>query len=321
MDPNDATEPADRNRDSSVPAVGTFPPPMVASLPQHEVIAVEGADAADFLQRQCMNDLRELAVIGDWQWNGLLSAKGRVLALFAVLRVGEQAFWLLLPDGDADHWMAALTRLVFRSKLRLVARPEVQAIGIIGDEPAAEVVPALPSPSRAACDEHGWWLDHGSPGRPRRMFVGTVLPAGLRATATPDATAAWALENLRHGLPRVTVAHRDTHTPQMLALDRLAAFSVRKGCYPGQEIVARTHFLGQAKRRLARLCASGPFADDESVACGEQRVQVFAHAAFDGAFEAVAVLPVEPADGACRREDGTAIQREAFIDGLARRPG
>ena len=106
----------------------------------------------------------------------------------------------------------------------------------------------------------------------------------------------------------------------MLGLDRLAAFSVRKGCYPGQEIVARTHFLGQAKRRLARLVADRPFADGEAVRCGEQTAALFDHASFAGAFEALAVIASEPADAACLGTDGTPIRRSAFIDGLVRRP-
>ncbi len=67
----------------------------------------------------------------------------------------------------------------------------------------------------------------------------------------PDgACAPWAGAHLRAGIPRLPASQHDKWTPQQLSLDRLDAFSVKKGCYPGQEIVARTHFLGKAKRGL-----------------------------------------------------------------------
>ena len=82
------------------------------------------------------------------------------------------------------------------------------------------------------------------------------------APSTPDAPACdrWAAIDLAHGLPRLADAQSGQWTPQQLSLDRLRAYSVKKGCYPGQEIVARTHFLGQAKRGLVLFdgrCARG----------------------------------------------------------------
>jgi len=71
--------------------------------------------------------------------------------------------------------------------------------------------------------------------------------------------ARWRAEDLVHGLPRLDAAQSEQWTPQMLSLERLRAFSVRKGCYPGQEIVARTHFLGKQKRELVLLRGDAPF--------------------------------------------------------------
>ena len=68
----------------------------------------------------------------------------------------------------------------------------------------------------------------------------------------PATDAAWLADDLAHGLPRLDESQREAWTPQMLSLERLHAFSLKKGCYPGQEIVARTHYLGQAKRALAQ---------------------------------------------------------------------
>ncbi len=287
-------------------------PPSVIRLLDFGVVTVSGRDAADFLQRQTMNDLRELVEVGQWQWNGLLSPKGRVLALFALLRVDAQAFWLLLPDGDAAHWAHALASVVFRSKLTVEPRPDLHATGLI----EIDGLPAVRA-NRALQDDGGWWLDFGSAHCRRLLHVGATTPAMPQPLAISDDRSPWHCEDLRHGLPHLPPERRDSHTPQMLALERLAAFSVKKGCYPGQEIVARTHFLGQAKRRLRRLVGSQPFGD--AVLCGGQRFALFDRARCGDLHEALAMLPVDAGEPVTT-EDGSAVELRPFLDGLARHP-
>src|SRR5690606_27985983 len=94
-------------------------------------------------------------------------------------------------------------------------------------------------------------LDLGGAGGARTLAVGTVA-----APEDPAAAARWNALDLAHGLPRLQPDQAEQWTPQQLSLDHLRAYSVKKGCYPGQEIVARTHFLGQAKRGLVRLGAA-----------------------------------------------------------------
>jgi folate-binding protein YgfZ len=112
----------------------------------------------------------------------------------------------------------------------------------------------------------------------------------------PDAVSAiaWELEDLAHGLPRLRATDIDTHTPQRLGLDRLQAYSVKKGCYPGQEIVARTHFLGQGKRGLRRLQSVTPLSVGQELVLDGERFGSVLCAATDGSRnEALAVLPLE----------------------------
>lgn len=299
---------------TSKPNADPMPPDGCWNLP-HEVLAVEGRDAADFLQRQCMNDVAALDADGRWQWNGLLSPKGRVLALFALLRCAPDAYWLLLGDGDATGWAAELQRYVFRAKVKLRG----QAAGVLGFAGAIEGL-SFGAPSQAVAEAEGYWLDHGSPGRPRALWVGNspTPPAFAATVPLRDDPAAWTLENIRHGLPRLPPARRDHHTPQMLGLDRLAAFSVKKGCYPGQEIVARTHFLGKAKRQLARLVAIRALHDDEPVSGGGHEARVFDHASHEGHHEGMAVLPIEAAADTWRLGDGSVVELAPVITGLAR---
>ena len=89
------------------------------ALPGHAVLALSGRDAVGFAQAQFMNDVTVLAD-GQWQWNGWLTPKGRVIALFALLRVDAETLWLvLLPEVDAAALAARLQRFVFRSKVTL----------------------------------------------------------------------------------------------------------------------------------------------------------------------------------------------------------
>jgi tRNA-modifying protein YgfZ len=283
-------------------------------LSRFEGLGLLGRDALDFLQRQSMNDVGELDAVGRWHWNGLLSAKGRVLALFAALRVADDGVWLLLPDGDAAHWAATLQRLLFRSRVQVAPLAGLHATGVCGLPP--------PGASRNLAVEidGGWVLDMGSPGRERQLRIATHAsePAEAPAQITEDA---WVAENLRHGLPRLPAEQRDRHTPQMLGLERLAAYSVKKGCYPGQEIVARTHFLGQAKRSLARLAAPRPLLAADRVHCGTFESTMLDYADDGSEHVGVAILPLEPAAEACRLGDGSALIRMPFLDGLARRSG
>ena len=212
------------------------------ALPGFSLLSCIGPEAGAFLQAQLMNDLRALAP-GQWQWNGWLSAKGRVICLFALWRRGEQDFLAILPDFPAAELQPLLQRYVFRSKLKLAVET---GWSVHGEFEAGE---ADGPRDFASAQGAGWSLDLGGGGARRRLLL---LPAEAGPTGA-DVEAAWREADLRHGLPRLDAGQREAWTPQMLSLQRLQAFSLSKGCYPGQEIVARTHYLGQAKRELVLL--------------------------------------------------------------------
>lgn len=217
-------------------------------LPGHDVLSITGPDALAFAQAQFMNDVTALAD-GQWQWNGWLTPKGRVIALFALLRLDARTLWLVLPNTDATDLASKLQRYVFRSKLALQARGDLHAS-------AAFAAPAAASGARFAIDGDRVELDCGGEGGPRTLRLAPVVAADNDASVVQ-----WRRYDLRHGLPRLAGGQVEAWTPQQLSLERLRAFSVRKGCYPGQEIVARTHFLGQAKRGLALYRARAPIAE------------------------------------------------------------
>ncbi|HZX77823.1 folate-binding protein [Lysobacter sp.] len=276
------------------------------ALPGHRLITLEGRDAIAFAQAQFMNDLA-LLESRQWQWSGWLTPKGRVIALFALLRMSDEAVWLVLPDADPHAIAVALQRFVFRSKVGILVRDDLKASGAF-TPPAQARGNAIGGDVQAGIE-----LDMGSEDSPRTLRLGTDAPP-----ARPEAIARWQACDLEHGLPRLLASQVEHWTPQQLSLDRLRAFSVKKGCYPGQEIVARTHFLGQAKRGLALLEADAPMDPGMEVSAGAVALGKIVASGHDGARSvALAVLPLER--DASSFLVGTVPARErALLDGLAR---
>ena len=284
------------------------------ALSDHALLALEGRDAIAFAQAQCMSDVATLAD-GQWQWSGWLSPKGRVQALFALLRMGPETVWLLLPDGDVAALKAAMERFVFRSKVKLRVPDDASVCGSFA-------APAAASGATTSTDAKGRVeFDFGDGARPRTLRI----CSGCSAPGDPDALARWRAYDIAHGLPRPGTATLDAFTPQQLSLDRLRAYSVRKGCYPGQEIVARTHFLGQAKRGLGLFGCSDTPAPGAQVMEADRAIGTVVAAATSAGESAthpalaLAVLPLERADDAPElRVDTAALAPLPLQDGLAR---
>lgn len=271
------------------------------ALPDHRVLALEGPDATRFAHAQFMNDVTGLAD-GHWQWNGWLTPKGRVMALFALLRFDAQSLWLLLPDADPEELREALQRFVFRSKVKLTARGDLRVAGRFGASSHA-------SGAQLSAGEKVE-LDAGSPTAPRALSISAA------AAASDDAgLARWKQYDLRHGLPRLEQSQVEAWTPQQLSLDRLQAYSVKKGCYPGQEIVARTHFLGQAKRGLMLFEADAGVPVGADVTDGERVLGTIVSSA--PGYVVLAVLPLG-VERAGLRANEIALASIPLIDGLAR---
>lgn len=297
-------------------------PDAFFAVPDIHPVQLQGPDAGRFAQAQFMGDVAALAT-GHWHWNGWLTPKGRVIALFALAKRADDDLLLLVLDADPEAFCTALGRFQFRSKLKILHRNDLLLSGAF-NAPAvarADGFSASTDGSTASVLE----FDMGTAEQPRVLRVVHDREASI--AADDQGLARWRAFDLAHGLPRLPAAQASQWTPQQLSLERLRAYSVKKGCYPGQEIVARTHFLGQAKRGLVRLHAAG------FEGSGDAGVQV-SHA--DGApvpiicsagHEALAVFQLDadatrfafgknPIDEAAI--DGQAIERRELEDGLAR---
>jgi tRNA-modifying protein YgfZ len=269
------------------------------------VIALEGPDATAFAQAQFANDVVALAP-GYWQWNAWLTPKGRVIVLFALLKLEQDRILLLLPDADAEELASQLRRFVFRRKLKIETRDDLQASGAFREPDSARN-------ARIGIDGDSVEIDcgDGSQGRTLR-----IMPVGEQLEHA-DSCARWKAFDLLHGLPRLNVEQREQWTPQQLSLERLQAFSVKKGCYPGQEIVARTHFLGKAKRGLVLFEASTAVAPGAEVSDATRAVGSVVSASDGERYQALAVLPLER-ETVALNAGGIELREISLIDGLQR---
>ncbi|QDH70194.1 CAF17-like 4Fe-4S cluster assembly/insertion protein YgfZ [Marilutibacter alkalisoli] len=285
-----------------------IPGPFFA-LPDHALVRLHGRDAIAFAQAQFMNDVNALQD-GQWQWSGWLTPKGRVVALFALIRIDAETLWLCLPDTAPSTLIEALERFVFRSKLVLDVPTGLSVSG------------GFAAPVEAAGNQAAWLadgslevdsleLDMGGEGGPRCLRIGP-----MPGEPDPQAVARWRQADLAHGLPRLEASQLEQWTPQQLSLERLKAFSVKKGCYPGQEIVARTHYLGKAKRGLVRLRAGIPLVPGAGVIQDGRSIGKVVSTA-DNGFELLAILPLDR-NGAILDTGGTALTELPLQSGLDR---
>jgi len=273
------------------------------TLRQPQALRLSGPDAAAFAQAQFANDVAALAD-GHWQWNAWLSAKGRVLAIFQLLRLDAQELLLVCHDGGAEAMAGQLRRFVFRRKLVIA---QADALAIEG----AFAAPALAHGAVIAKREDGSIeLDVGSATHPRTLR----LAEDSNAAYEEAAELAWRQSDLHLGLPHLPESQREQWTPQQLGLDHLSAYSVKKGCYPGQEIVARTHFLGKAKRTAVVLeVAAGATAGDEVRRDGQAIGSLVSVAGT----QALAVVPLDAGEEHLQVAGSTA-SAVPFLEGLAR---
>nr|WP_295377264.1 folate-binding protein [Pseudoxanthomonas sp.] len=283
------------------PLADNLPPPETpaATLSDHAVLSLEGPDAVAFAHAQFSSEVTSLAV-GQWQWSAWLTPKGRVIALFALARRGEQELVMVVPDYPVDTLAATLQRYVFRRKLKIAVRPDLPVRGVMA--PPAQASGALLGESA-----DGLELDRSDAGGARHWRIGGQATAGI----TP--VADWRRHDLRHGLPRLPEDQREQWTPQQLSLDRLHAYSVKKGCYPGQEIVARTHFLGKAKRALVLFESDAPPHPGSTVGDGVRDIGEVICVQDGVPAVSLAVMPLER-ESATLAADGIALKETPLLD-------
>jgi folate-binding protein YgfZ len=220
-----------------------MPNARCVSLPSQAVIAVTGRDARTFLQGQLSND-----ILGLERHPGMLAAacnrQGRVLATLRLAADGDDVL-LVLHRKLAHTLVAQLSAFVLRADVRFEDRSRrIEVAGLIDAEPDARW-------TRSAAAASGLAMMVASP---RRILLAGPRPAlDAALAAVPRSTPGdWELATVEDGEPAIMPATAALWLPQMLNLDLVGAISFSKGCYVGQEIVARAQHLGRVKRRMLR---------------------------------------------------------------------
>ena len=266
------------------------------------LIKLQGEETVPFLQGQLSSDVKKLSSPG-WQFSSYSTPKGRMLASFIVLRDGDEAL-LQLPTPLQPAIQKRLTMFIMRSKTKATdANAELVALGLAGPKAAGLVssllgADALDADKTAARITGGWAIR--LPGERFQLIVDAATAQALWAQclargAVPAATRVWTLGDIRAGTPWVLPATQEEFVPQMANMELIGAVSFQKGCYPGQEIVARTQYLGKLKRRTFRVRASAPMAAGEPVFSPEMNGQASGMVAMatplaDGSWEALVVV-------------------------------
>jgi folate-binding protein YgfZ len=226
------------------------------------LISFTGEDAAAFLHAQLTSDVAALRAPAT-QYSGYCSAKGRLLATFLLWRL-EDELLLQLPAALREAVQARLVRYVLRAKVKVAdATSRCTLFGVAGDGAATalsrqfEHVPtSIHQVSRAGdlrmsaipVDRYVLLVPADSAGATRSR-----LESAFRRRESAD----WSALDVKAGIPLITAASQEEYVPQMVNLDLVGGVSFSKGCYPGQEIVARMHYLGRLKQRLYRIKVNG----------------------------------------------------------------
>jgi folate-binding protein YgfZ len=283
-------------------------------------LSVSGDDARAFLHAQLTNDIANLpedrARLAGW-----CSAKGRLLATFLV--VPRPAGYLLQLSRDlAPTTAKRLSMFVLRAKVRIAdVSDEYFQLGVWGPGAAACLgTLGLQLAKDALALARSGDLAALSMGDERFLLLGPaqdIEGIEARLALRPVDEGEWDLAEIRAGRPRIVQATQDLFVPQMVNLEDLGGVDFKKGCYPGQEIVARTQYRGQLKRRMVRARAPAGvtlapgqdlFSDDLR---GQASGTVVSAAPADGASELLAVVPVASvAEGASIRiaPEGAALE-------------
>ena len=264
-------------------------------LPGFGVLRMGGADAATFLQGQFTNDVRLLAD-GRTQVSACCTNQGRVIAL-ARLRQTDDAIYALLPADMLGRVATHLRKFVLRSKVEILQAADLNVGTLLTADAAAA------AQAHRVFDEAALTLSPVPLAGSTEIVTFQYAPGREVIAAPPVAwrsisglslsrpsqrgQAEWLAADIVAGLPHVFMATTEQFTPQMLNVDLIDGVSYTKGCYTGQEIVARTHHLGRVKRRTMRF----------HVPAGGAVPAPLSHLLLDGVKAADVLMTAETGDG------------------------
>jgi len=298
--PSSIDTPAARNDAARADLTGAAP------LDSLGVIAAEGEDAVKFLQGQLTQDFALLG-LSEARLAAYCSAKGRMLASFVAFKATHERVLLVCSRDLLAATLKRLQMFVLRAKVRLSDASAQHAVfGLAGAAVPADL-PAAPWSHRSEGEAHSIRLYPGA-GTPRALWVGA---AGTAPSAPALAPEHWAFLDAASGVATLTQPVLEAFVPQMLNYESVGGVNFKKGCYPGQEVVARSQFRGTLKRRAYVAQADAALQAGQDVfhaSDAEQPAGTVVQAAADpaGGWRAIISLQTSAADGqALRAGDAT----------------
>jgi tRNA-modifying protein YgfZ len=232
---------------------------FIAPLTHLGLIAATGEDAASFLHNQLTNDVETLGQ-SEARLAGYCTPKGRLLATLLIWKTAD-TIYLQLPREIQPGVQKRLQMFILRAKAKLADASDSQvALGLAGPQAAVALAPWFaqlpPAPYSVIHGEAGTLIRLADADEaPRFQWVAPVQTAQqawpqLVSTLQPTGASVWRLLDIRAAIPMVVQATQEQFVPQMINFEVVGGVNFRKGCYPGQEIVARSQYLGKLKRRM-----------------------------------------------------------------------
>lgn len=279
---------------------------MQTRLPFFGVVRVSGEDRASFLHGQLSNDINNLA-ISQACYATYNTPKGRVLANMLVVNRGEDLL-LVMAQDLTEAIVKRLRMFVLRAKVVFELMPDLAVSGKLADNaaphPAAE--PQLSFPAQIQENTVEIALPHTG-----RLKISVAENA---AEYKAGAENAWNLHEIRSGYPWICASTKEAAVAQMLNQHIIGAVHFRKGCYPGQEIIARAQYRGQVKRGLAVLSGDSLEAAGIAVKVGEEEAGVILNTALtEQGSLSLAVIKFSAAEAALTDADGNALKQEELF--------
>ncbi len=286
---------------------------VLADLSHYSLIRFSGEDAKTFLQGQLTCDIREINP-HKAQYGSYCTPKGRILATFLLWQQGDD-FLMQLPANLASAIQKRLSMFVLRAKVTLTdASDDWIRIGIAGPRAAALIDTITGTPSNFSQSlqvMHEKEISILYLSQQRIQLITTLgnapeLWCRLSQHATATGAGCWDWLTIAAGIPVILPETQEMFLPQMINLDAIGGVSFKKGCYPGQEIVARTQYLGKLKRRmfLAHIDTAQTVTAGDPLYSSDMQDQssgniVNAALAPQGGFDVLAVIQQSSA-GTCR---------------------
>jgi len=218
-------------------------------------IQVSGEDSQKFLQGQFSNDITEVTD-SVYQYSSYSTNQGKVIAIFRILK-NNQGYLLLINKDVAEYFIERLSMYILMSKVIIEEQKDCKIYGVLGKSANNILLNNILKENEYIKSSDNIILNNKNKYMPAATIIkiksnNSESDELLQSEINVDYNVNELIDNLLL-LPRITMATKETYIPQVLNLEDLNGINYKKGCYTGQEIVARTHYLGKIKKKIFLL--------------------------------------------------------------------